>query len=73
MPFLPEMGSLLDAAGDLHLEVKQRLQTPQETVAVISGIPSHRRHCHDVCAEQESSRLTILGAAMLWGYLPGWI
>lgn len=67
MPFLPEIGSLLDAADDLQLEVKQCLQTSQKTVTVLSGVPSHRWHCHGVFAEQESPRLKILGAAMLWG------
>lgn len=67
MPFLPEIGGLFDAAGDLQLEVKQHLQTPQETFTVISEVPSHRRHHHGGCAEQESSRLTILRATMLWG------
>lgn len=70
MPFLPEIGSLFDAAGALLLEVKQHLHTSQETFTVISGVPSHWRHHHDVCAEQESPRLSVLGDAMLWGYLP---
>lgn len=68
MPFLPEIGGVFDAAGDLQLEVKQHLQTPHETVIHRDfRSPVTSADHHDGCAEQEASRLTILRATMLRG------
>lgn len=52
------------------LGVKKVLQTLQEAFTVISEVALHKHH-RLVSAEQESSRLAILGAPVLEGYLQG--